>query len=82
MQDFNIGQTVFYINWPDKKIGSRIINGVDIVDGIPRYWLQGYFGYFNKDILFKTHQHAVDCLKHLEAENDRIQQGIRESESK
>ncbi len=72
MNKFNIGQTVFYVNFPERKIGSRIIHGIDIVDGTTRYWLQGYFGYFSEDSLFERAQHAEDNIKHREASNDQL----------
>ncbi len=62
MNDFNVGDTVFYVQFTEEKIGSRIIQGIDIVDGHPRYWLQGYFGYFDTGKLYKTHQQAQDRL--------------------
>ncbi len=67
MTKFNVGQTVFYANYPERKIGSRVIQHIDIVDGSPRYWLLGYFGYFYPGILFETAQRAEDYIKNREA---------------
>lgn len=60
MDDFKVGDEAYYLN--DQVIGMRRITGVDIVDGYPKYWLDGCFGYFNKHSLFRTEQDARERL--------------------
>lgn len=72
MQDIAVGTQVFYIDYANQRIGSRIINGRDKVDGHFRYWLQGYFGYFDRSTLCGTHQEAKDKLQQWRIINDRF----------
>ena len=72
MSEFIVGQTVFYTDYQKDCIGSRIISGKDIVDNIPRYWLQGYFGYFDKGRLFETAQQAQDKLNQWKAIKEKF----------
>jgi hypothetical protein len=69
---FKEGETIFFVNGLEKKIESRIVHRVELlINNSPRYWLEGYFGYFYPGCLFKTKKEAKDYIKKLESEDDK-----------
>lgn len=68
-EPFNVGDTVFYLNYLEKTIESRIIERVEERHGHQCYWMRGYFGYFDEGIIFKTHQEAQDKLNTFKKES-------------
>jgi hypothetical protein len=70
---FSVGQKVFYTDLNYKAVCPRIIQGIDHgSDDKTVYWMMGYFGYYCEDMLYPTHQQAVDALNHFKAFRDRM----------
>lgn len=65
MSEFKVGEEVYI--WRG-EIHRQIIQSIDPIDGIKRYWLDNMFGYYHKDSLYKSKNEAIDAMiKHLEA---------------
>ena len=67
-----IGQTVFYLNLLENKIYTSVIKGIDMVDGILKYWLKDFFGYIHKDLLFEEKHLAEERRKNDRLTTDKI----------
>lgn len=59
MNDFKEGERAFISSF---DLHSPIITGIDEINGIKKYWLDGMFGYFHSSDLFKTKNEALDHL--------------------
>lgn len=59
---FKQGDTVFYVDELNSRVMKQTISGVDIIDGIPRYTLSGFFGYVHENKLFAKEFEAIDQL--------------------
>lgn len=44
------------------KIIRGKVEAIDIIAGLPRYWLSGYLGYFHASDLFDTKLKALEAL--------------------
>jgi hypothetical protein len=68
MSEFNEGEQVYIVSF---DIDKKLISGIDVIDGVNKYWLYGMFGYYTKHDLFKSKNEAIDYLiKALEARKD------------
>lgn len=68
MSEFKEGQKVYLVSF---DIDRRPITGIDIIDGIPKYWIGGHLGYFSKHDLFNSKNEAIDyMIAALEARKD------------
>lgn len=57
--DFVEGENAYIVTF---DIDIKQVSGVDIIDGVKKYWLDGMFGYYTKHDLFKTKNEAIDYL--------------------
>jgi hypothetical protein len=70
---FSVGQKVFYTDLNQKKVSSKIIQDIEKqTDGSTVYWMQCYFGYYSEDLLYETHQQAVDAINHFKAFQEQL----------
>jgi hypothetical protein len=42
---------------------EQTIKGIDIIDGVPRYSLSGFFGYVHENKIFAREFDAIDQLR-------------------
>lgn len=60
---FKQGETVFYVDEQNCRVMEQTIKAIDIIDGIPRYSLSGYFGYVHENKIFAREFDALDQLR-------------------
>jgi len=59
-KNFEIGDVVFLFDRLSQSVTKEIIRGNDLAK---KYSLEGKFGYFDKDCLFKTQEEALMGVK-------------------
>lgn len=62
MSEFSEGEEVYYVDFTGNRITYETIQGIDVIDGHPRYWLNKGFGYVSGGQLYRTKAQALDKL--------------------
>ena len=68
MNEFVEGENAYIVSF---DVDIKQVSGVDIIDGVKKYWLDGMFGYYSANDLFRTKNEAINHLiAALEAQKD------------
>lgn len=64
---FKVGEEIYYykLNAQDNTVmvDKGVIQGIDMVDSIPRIWINNDFGYYYERNLFRTLEEAEEYAK-------------------
>jgi hypothetical protein len=64
MNDFNIGERVYYLSRCNSNVSYNVITGSDLIDGQTKYILHNMFGYVTNLDLFRTKEEAEKYLQY------------------